>query len=800
MSAAEPIRESTVRTFYEAFDAACLPDTCYPAYGLAEHTVSVSMGGLRILRLNKRALEVGLVVPMIEDTEAPAMSLVGCGRITKPDARVRIVDPETHRPCQPGEIGEIWCTATKALGYIGLETETKETFRALVDDGDTTEYLRTGDLGFFHDDELFVAGRHKDLIIVHGRDLYPQDLEDSLRDAHPLIRPGGLAGFLGQRRRLRRRERPGTGGAVRRVLYGQGQRCAGEGDRERGAPATTGHHQVAQPDRGARQSGTGQQDNQRQGANGGSAVSTISASGPRRRQGHPGLRRAAVGTRGGMMADRRPAGIELADGPDDPRLYRIDDTFRDVLAKLSFITKMSRVGKTRFFHPKASTAAGTLTVLDSLTFPGHEFFRPGRRFEVIARYGNATVTDDIAPDIRGVTLRLFEPGTDSLHDGLFDLTLNTGECFFPHTAEVFARYSGGPAARDSVFDDEPHLYPAMWDVIRRAVSYADYDYYSQAPRGFMAQDGRAWLVRFRLRSTTPAADQGQYDPGELRYPPDPPELLPRDPHDRRAPDHLHDELRTRVVGSGVEGVLQLQLHPLTDSAADDETALDSSLPWPEVSCPWHDVALLRLDTMVDNGLIEGLSFNTGHAPPSLGVALSRSPSDNASTNHLRVLMYRMAAAARRGEPMPADLADLLTTGAAPATPVATAAVTTTRDAMAEHGSGPRTVCVVGAGPAGLTAARELERAGHRAIVLEARADVGGKCDSIEIDGHAYDLGGHLCTTQYERLAQLVVELVYVHGGHHQTSGLRPGKWSVGAAVRRVLPARDLSALSPAAGR
>src|SRR5207248_10110382 len=71
---------------------------------------------------------------------------------------------------------------------------------------------------------------------------------------------------------------------------------------------------------------------------------------------------------------------------------------------------------------------------------------------------------------------------------------------------------------------------------------------------------------------------------------------------------------------------------------------------------------------------------------------------------------------------------------------------------------PRTVAVVGAGPAGLSLARELERAGHRAIVLESAPEVGGKCESIDIDGHAYDLGGHVCTTQYENVARLAVEL------------------------------------------
>ncbi|MFC8516314.1 protoporphyrinogen/coproporphyrinogen oxidase [Streptomyces sp. NPDC057257] len=73
-------------------------------------------------------------------------------------------------------------------------------------------------------------------------------------------------------------------------------------------------------------------------------------------------------------------------------------------------------------------------------------------------------------------------------------------------------------------------------------------------------------------------------------------------------------------------------------------------------------------------------------------------------------------------------------------------------------SSPRTVVVIGAGPSGLAAARELERAGHRVTVLEQRDTVAGKCASVDVEGRAYDLGGHICTTRYERIAELLTEL------------------------------------------
>ena len=289
-----------------------------------------------------------------------------------------------------------------------------------------------------------------------------------------------------------------------------------------------------------------------------------------------------------------------------------------------------------------------------------------------------------------------------------------------------------------MFEEAPHLRAAMWDVIRRPVSYAGYEYYSQAPRGFVDADGETWLVRFRLRPSQEHADQGHYDPGSLRYPPDPPELLPRDPSDGRSPSFLHDELRAAVVDDGVTGVLQLQLHRLTDSRVANDKALDPSLAWSAEDCPWHDVARLELGELVDDNLIEGLAFSTGNAPASLGIALAQSPDETASVNHLRVLMYKLAWHARRGGPLPPEPAALTR-------PVARV-------------STRRTVCVIGGGPTGLTVARELERAGHRAVVLEQRADVGGKCDSAEIGGHAFHLRGHLCTTQYENVAALATEL------------------------------------------
>jgi acyl-CoA synthetase (AMP-forming)/AMP-acid ligase II len=195
MSAAEPIRPATVDAFHAAFAVTGLrPEAFYPAYGLAEHTVSVTMGGRARLRLDPAELGAGRVVPA---EGRDAVEYVGCGRATKAGTTLLIVDPATCRPCGPGQVGEIWVDSpTKALGYHGLPEESERAFRARVaGDGGGTTYLRTGDLGFLHGGELFVTGRRKDVVILNGRNFYPADLEDTVRDCHPLVRPGGLAAF-----------------------------------------------------------------------------------------------------------------------------------------------------------------------------------------------------------------------------------------------------------------------------------------------------------------------------------------------------------------------------------------------------------------------------------------------------------------------------------------------------------------------------------------------------------------------------------------------------------------------------
>lgn len=457
--------------------------------------------------------------------------------------------------------------------------------------------------------------------------------------------------------------------------------------------------------------------------------------------------------------DRHSDGLVLATGPRDPRMYDIDDDFRRVLIDMSALTVASATRRDRFFHATSTSARGVLRLLDAPELPAHAFLRPGRRFPVLARYSNSVGTDDVKPTVRGLTLRLLDadpaPGSATgLEAGLLDLTFNTGPTFFASNAEIFRRSFGTPEERARNIREKPQVRGIIWNNIRTAGSYATYDFYSQVPQGFVAEDGRQWLIRFRVHPAGEPLVRGDFDHGDLWWPPDAPDEIPRPAGDTREPAFLRDDLRRRLRTTGVRALLQAQLHPLTGDPADTEAALDPARPWPEDRCPWFDLGRLDLDTLTDDEAVNRLAFDPGLAPPELGIALARSPYSAASLNHLRALIYQAASHARLGERQPPELTALLR----PSRSITTAAPGPGPAPAPAPAPGPRTVVVLGAGPAGLSASRELERAGHRVTVLEAREAVAGKCETVEIDGRAYDLGGHICTNQYRRVAELATEL------------------------------------------
>ena len=199
MCAAEPVKADTFTRFLETFEPYGLKaESFYAAFGLAENTLAVSLGGRNIVAVNKRALTLGKARMISEVSEiAAATQIVSCG-IPLAGIDVKIVDAEQHVALKPGLVGEIWVAGSgKCLGYWNNPELTLKQFRArLVDDSPYDDgHLRTGDMGFFHNGELFVCGRIKDMIILRGQNYYPQDIENVVEKASGLIRASCVAAF-----------------------------------------------------------------------------------------------------------------------------------------------------------------------------------------------------------------------------------------------------------------------------------------------------------------------------------------------------------------------------------------------------------------------------------------------------------------------------------------------------------------------------------------------------------------------------------------------------------------------------
>jgi amino acid adenylation domain-containing protein len=205
----EPIRSGTLERFSRAFaECGFCRESFFPCYGLAEATLFVTGARLDETKVGTSS-----------SIQLPASRLVSCG-FPADSHTVRIVDPNSGRPCPPGREGEIWVSGPSvAQGYWNRPDESENTFRARLEVGDlrvgtisdsrlpsgfspasghppqASMFLRTGDLGVLDDGQLYVTGRIKDLIIIRGRNVYPQDIEHTLTDRIEALRPGGCAAF-----------------------------------------------------------------------------------------------------------------------------------------------------------------------------------------------------------------------------------------------------------------------------------------------------------------------------------------------------------------------------------------------------------------------------------------------------------------------------------------------------------------------------------------------------------------------------------------------------------------------------
>lgn len=213
INAAEPVSYENIANFYNLFSKYRLnANVIFPTYGLAEHTVFVCSGSQIALKVRKHLLEKGTVEvldtrPLISSgdempTGPDEQVLVACGRSVDRTVTIKIVDGDTCVELNDKSIGEVWISSeSKACGYwnqpeINLEIFGAELKESTITNDSGLRYLRTGDLGFMHNNHLFICGRLKDLIIIGGSNHYPQDIERSVElQLSEFIRPGCSAAF-----------------------------------------------------------------------------------------------------------------------------------------------------------------------------------------------------------------------------------------------------------------------------------------------------------------------------------------------------------------------------------------------------------------------------------------------------------------------------------------------------------------------------------------------------------------------------------------------------------------------------
>ncbi|ARV58870.1 AMP-dependent synthetase [Nostocales cyanobacterium HT-58-2] len=203
LNGAEPIKENVLMQFAEAFKPCGFDLAAFcPGYGLAEATLKVTAVRKKdvpfFYKVQAKALAQNQIVEATEyplEHQQKVQTLVGCGR-SEIDTKIKIVNPKLLTTCASNEVGEIWVSGlTVAQGYWWRTKETEQTFQAYLADTGEGPFLRTGDLGFLKDGELFVTGRLKDVIIIRGRNYYPQDIELTVEKSHTALRASCGAAF-----------------------------------------------------------------------------------------------------------------------------------------------------------------------------------------------------------------------------------------------------------------------------------------------------------------------------------------------------------------------------------------------------------------------------------------------------------------------------------------------------------------------------------------------------------------------------------------------------------------------------
>lgn len=444
-----------------------------------------------------------------------------------------------------------------------------------------------------------------------------------------------------------------------------------------------------------------------------------------------------------LAAHGGPLALPTAEAP---RVLRPDSVLRGL--DLEFRRELGRFARELYRRTAALgrpparapgiVLRGELTLAPADGVPAHPLLATGRRHAALLRHvGELAFDDDAIADIRCAHLRVLDD-PDDLSRGLLNFNMYSGPAYrAPHARAVMAWSLGDRARREAIAGEHPGYEDRLRALIRDPDSYAGLHYHALLTFTLTDAAGGAHWARWRLIPGDRGPDRGFVDPARISAAT---EYAPRREGDPRPRSYLRDELRRRLADGPVTYVLQLQTRP---RGGDDDPALDPTRPWPEDASPWRDVGELRLDRELDVAAARALDIRPEDMPASLGLPRASAVDGFASVGQFSAIANDIIARMQAGQAPHPELQAMIDEVAA--------------GERVTAGAGRR-VGVIGAGAAGLVVARELQRRGIAVTVIDRADRVGGKGATFEVDGREYDLGTHLCTSQYHHLRRLAEEV------------------------------------------
>ena len=387
----------------------------------------------------------------------------------------------------------------------------------------------------------------KDAIIVRGRNLYPQDLEETACRCHPLILPGGAVAFSVSDPVVRGEEQIAVIAEIRA-----------------NKPSSEQLHEIVRLIRSHLL-----QEHQvscRTVAIAPPGTILKTTSGKLRRQAcKQAYLKGTLQEQAFQIDTIAYQETTSSDKQEDPRLRGMTPEFHKLISNLALLTGQRwKDLKRRSTHTVGVTGFGQAEFLPQPNIPAHPFFVPGKKFPVIVRHAAGKgFEDDAIMDVRSATFRIVDGSPDAkweeldLNKTLLDVIMNTGHNFpWPHAQCFFRWFNSSMPERLKMTEEYPSIIPNFQYIARNAESCTKLHYFNKMTVWFIGNDGKRRFMRYRLRNADMSPDSGFINPADM---PPPMDHVPRKENDTRSRTYLRDDFQQRVENGGVDYLLQIQL-------------------------------------------------------------------------------------------------------------------------------------------------------------------------------------------------------------------------------------------------